>query len=106
MSAPETRPGCPAWCTHHPDGPYQPHHVSDYRHFRVGEPRGRIGVALHQIGDAAITLYVANVPINARRCDGMVAEDMATLMRSLGRDDIAAAIEELAALAAGQDGPR
>jgi len=90
------REGCPAWCTKHDDEHGQHHVVRD---------AGDIRVSIRQIADPLgdkPTLYVANVPVNDPA--GFIGRIdvwwMAHLMRRLGREDVAAAVEELAALVA------
>jgi hypothetical protein len=96
------RPGCPIWCTEHDDEYNQ--HCSAYAYLGTVTAVG-IGVALRQgAGLPAPTLYVGNMGLDTSRGDQ--PRQMASLMRRLGREDVAVAIEELAALAAGQDGPR
>jgi hypothetical protein len=92
------RPGCPAWCTDHVDylegmGPVNKHRTIR----RINGPTGRsISVTLIQtFGTKYLpNLYVSGVRVNEDHISGM-----RWLMSDLGHEDIAAAIDELAALA-------
>ena len=96
---------CPAWCAYHPlDSFYRErHHRSLYRYFDT--PGGlRIGVVIGMISTA--TIYVGTMPVRLTPAnENADADRMVCLLRALGRDDIADAVEELAATA-GQDGVR
>jgi len=88
------REGCPAWCTKHDDEHGQHYVVRD---------AGDIRVSIRQIADLlgdTPTLYVDNVPVNdpAGFMGRIDVWWMARLLRKLGREGAAAAVEELAAL--------
>lgn len=88
------REGCPAWCTEHDDEYGQ--HVSTYRYPDAGGPR--VGVALRQgLLLEHATLYVEGLPVTVTP-DRFNVERIAHLMQRVGREDVAAAIGELAAM--------
>lgn len=86
------REGCPAWCTEHVD------QVNYHRTIRyIDGPIGRrVLVALIQQADGK---YLPDLYVNAVRVDEDHITHMRWLMSDLGCEDIAAAIDELAALA-------
>ena len=105
--ADQAREGCPAWCTHHPvrDGiANHGHHRGEHRDFLTPD-HWTISVYLHEINHGPI-LTVDSVPITLNGSPGHYqCETMARLLRKLGREDIAAAVDELAALAGGGTPP-
>lgn len=98
--APAPRPGCPAWCTGHDAG----FHRSRY-HF-CGVPNISVGVLQSERFDDNPTLYVDGIGVDLLPdCAASRAATMAALMRKMGREDVAAAVDELgAAVAAVTDG--
>jgi hypothetical protein len=105
---PEKRSACaqfPAWCVRHSDGDGSPVHWSEVREF-VQPSFYAIRVVLSQCDVLGTRLDINGVQVRLDACGAYPGEAkaMAQLLRKLGHEDIAAAVEELAALAAGKDG--
>lgn len=102
-TADQAREGCPAWCAQdekHMMTDYgELHHRSENREFMTPD-FWTIRVYLYQIGDDKPLMRVGLLGLlqdDAYPCTQR--EDLADLLRKLGHEDIAAAVEELAALA-------
>lgn len=101
MTAAAEPGGCPAWCTHHPvrDGVVvREHHRGDRRRFMTPD-FWSIDVYLYKVYEQTALRVDMLGLFNVGDKHDDQAKDLAGLLRKLGHEDIAAAVDELAAIA-------